>query len=101
MSAYLIADITEISDQATYLRYQSQTSPGLVAANATYLARGGTIDILEGDWAPRRLVLVRFGSRKAVRDWWESPAYADLKRMRQQSAKTNMIVIDGAEDGRP
>ena len=60
-----------------------------------YLARGGTIERLEGSWQPRRIVLVRFDSLDAARRWWSSEGYAELKAMRQASTDTNMIVVDG------
>jgi uncharacterized protein (DUF1330 family) len=50
---------------------------------------------LEGTWTPKRVVLVRFDSMDTARRWWASPQYADLKGMRQNATKTNMILVDG------
>jgi len=38
---------------------------------------------------------VRFDSIQAARDWWNSPAYAELKYMRQRSTNTNMVIVEG------
>jgi uncharacterized protein (DUF1330 family) len=95
MSAYLIVDVTRIRDEDTYARYKKQVSPGLVAAGGRYLARGGAIDVLEGDWRPNRLVLVRFETPAAARAWWSSAEYAALKSARQASTDCNMVIVDG------
>lgn len=99
MAAYLIVDISAIEDPETYARYRAAVSSGLTQAGGEYLARGGAIDVLEGDWTPQRMVIVRFPSADAARHWWSSPDYDELKRMRQASAHTNMILVEGVEQG--
>ncbi|MGH9719891.1 MAG: DUF1330 domain-containing protein [Bryobacteraceae bacterium] len=98
MAAYLVVDIANIHDAATYADYRAQVSPGLEAAGGMYLARGGATEILEGEWAPDRLVIVRFQSMETARRWWKSPSYAALKRMRQRSTRTNMVLVEGIAD---
>jgi len=95
MSAYLIADIARVLDERAYGQYKSTVSKGLAAAGGRYLARGGTIDVLEGDWRPNRLVLVRFDSAQAAREWWASEEYAALKELRQAATQTNMLIVEG------
>ena len=95
MSAYLIADIAHVLDEEAYGRYKHQVSPGLLAAGGRYLIRGGAIDVLEGDWRPNRLILVRFDSARAARSWWASKEYAALKEMRQSATQSHMIIVDG------
>jgi uncharacterized protein (DUF1330 family) len=59
MSAYLIVE-TEIHDPEQYERY-NEASPGAVAAGGgRFLARGGELAVLEGDWHPKRLVVLEF-----------------------------------------
>ena len=99
MAAYLIVDVSAIEDPQTYAQYRALVSPGLIQAGGEYLARGGAIDVLEGEWTPQRIVVVRFPSADAARLWWNSAAYSELKRMRQASAHTNMILVEGVEGG--
>lgn len=99
MSAYLIIDVTKVHDEPTYATYRSQVSSGLRAAGGTYLTRGGAIDVLEGDWRPGRVVVVRFDSTEAARQWWMSGEYAHLKRMREASTTTNVILVEGVLEG--
>jgi uncharacterized protein (DUF1330 family) len=67
MSAFVIFDV-EIRDPERYQDYMRQVKPALEAAGATYLARGGVHKVYEGDWSPRRIVLLEFPSVAA----WES-----------------------------
>lgn len=99
MPAYVIVDITNIRDESTYASYKSQVSSGIRAAGGTYLVRGGPVDVLEGDWRPGRVVVVRFDSAENARRWWSSADYEPLKRLRQSSAATNMILVDGLTEG--
>jgi uncharacterized protein (DUF1330 family) len=95
MAAYLIVDVTRIHDPQTYERYKKQVSPDMIAAGGRYLARGGAIDVLEGDWQPHRLIVVRFESAAEGRRWWASESYAPLRAMRQASTHCNMLIVDG------
>jgi len=98
MAAYLVVDITHIHDERSYALYRSQVSPGLEAAGGTYLARGGSVEVLEGEWSPGRVVIVRFDSIEAAHRWWKSPDYESLKRLRQTSTSTNMILVAGTPE---
>jgi uncharacterized protein (DUF1330 family) len=94
LAAYLIIEIA-VNDPAVYARYREAVSFNLAAAGGTYLVRGGEVEVLEGDWRPNRMVVVRFDSADQARRWWNGTGYAELKAMRQRSAKTNMILVEG------
>ena len=98
MAAYLIVDVADIRDAPLYATYRSLVPASIEAAGGRYLARGGGIDILEGDWAPTRVVLARFASLEAGRRWWASAEYAELKAMRRQATTCHMILVDGLPD---
>jgi uncharacterized protein (DUF1330 family) len=57
----------EIRDMARYQEFMAGVKPALEAAGARYLARGGAHTVYEGDWEPRRLVLIEFPSSKLRR----------------------------------
>jgi uncharacterized protein (DUF1330 family) len=52
------------------------------------------VEVLEGSWQPKRVVVVRFDSAEAARSWWDDPGYSELKAMRQRSATTNLILVE-------
>ena len=97
MAAYLIVNIAEIQDAEKYADYRQRVNASVRAASGEYLVRGGHVDVLEGDWHPNRVVVVRFPSAEAAKSWWSSPEYRDLKELRQASAVTEMILVEGVE----
>jgi uncharacterized protein (DUF1330 family) len=97
LAAFLIIEI-DVSDPEVYAAYRQAVSSNIAAAGGAYIVRGGDVEVLEGDWRPNRMVVVRFNSADEARRWWNSPGYAELKAMRQRSAKTNMILVEGVPD---
>ena len=95
MAAYVLNDM-EITDPSLFEEYK-KLSPATVAQyGGRFLARGGRTETLEGDWSPKRLVILEFPSVEQARAWADSPEYAPAKRLRQLASKSNLIVIEGA-----
>ena len=74
MAAYISFDV-EINDMARYQEYMAAIKPALEAVGARYLARGGAHTVYEGDWEPRRLVLIEFPSSKAADDFYNGETF--------------------------
>ena len=51
--------------------------------------------MLEGDWDPQRLVVLEFESMERLREWYDSPEYAPLRRLRGEAAATQYAVVEG------
>jgi len=69
--------------------------PTLQAYGGRFLVRGGKVDVLEGSWSPKRLVIVEFPDVAKAKAWWASAGYAEPKAIRQSASETNMIVVEG------
>jgi uncharacterized protein (DUF1330 family) len=61
MATYMIADV-EITDPELFREYQRRGPATYEQSVGRYLVRGGAVDVLEGDWRPRRLIIVEFPS---------------------------------------
>ena len=72
MPAYVIAHI-DVKDPVRYEDYKRMVPPSIAAFGGRFLARGGATETLEGEWRPKRLVIVEFPSARA-RAWWHSSA---------------------------
>ena len=94
MSVYVVVDI-EIHDPGVYERYKALAPAGIAAYGGRYLVRGGTTTTLEGDWDPKRLVILEFPDAARATAWWGSPEYAEAKALRQSCTVTRMVMIDG------
>ena len=67
----------------------------MAAYGGKYLARAGQTEKLEGDWTPKRLVILQFDSLERAKAWLDSPEYSQVKPLCHQAAVSNMVVIEG------
>ena len=94
MSAYVIVDI-EIHDAAAYDEYRKLVGATLVQYGGKFVVRGGKIDVLEGSWNPKRIVILEFESAARARQWYDSEEYRVPKQIRMRASRGNIIVVDG------
>jgi uncharacterized protein (DUF1330 family) len=94
MPAYVVVDI-EINDPKRYERYKLMAPASIAMYGGRYLTRGGETSVLEGDWTPKRFVILEFPTVERARAWWSSPEYAEAKALRQACATTHMVVTEG------
>jgi uncharacterized protein (DUF1330 family) len=94
MTAYVIVDI-EVIDAAGYEEYKKLAPPTLAVYGGKYIARGGGTEVLEGDWAPNRLVILQFESVERAKAWLNSPEYSGARSLRHKYARSKMVVVEG------
>ena len=94
MSALIIVDI-EVTDPVRYEDYKKLASASITAHGGRYLVRGGKFEVLDGNWTPRRLVVLEFDSVEKAKTWRASPEYAQAKKVRETCARSNMVVVEG------
>ena len=93
-AGYLIGDI-EVTDPDTFEKYRAGVPETIAAYGGKYLVRGTSGEVLEGPWTPKRLVVLEFESMERAKAWYDSTEYADLKKLRQSAAKSNLIFAEG------
>ena len=94
MSAYVIFDV-EIRDMSRYQEFIKGVKPAIDAAGARYLARGGEHKVYEGDWQPRRIVLLEFPSIEAWEEFNSGPVYQGLKGIRDECSSARLVSVAG------
>ena len=94
MSVYVILDI-DVKDPEGYEKYKKQGAPTIALYGGKPLARGGQAEKLEGDWQPKRVVMLEFDSAEDAKKWWDSPEYKQAKKLRHASAEANVVLIEG------
>ncbi|OLC29087.1 MAG: DUF1330 domain-containing protein [Verrucomicrobia bacterium] len=94
MSAYVIVEI-DILDPAGYEEYKKLAGATVEKYGGKYIVRGGATEVLEGDWEPKRIVVLEFESMQRAKEWLNCEEYRELRKMRHRTAKTNMIVVEG------
>jgi len=93
MPAFLIADI-EVKDSATYDRYRKKNPEIVNKFGGRYVALGGEVKVLEGDWMPRRTVIIEFPNMASITTFYNSPEYIELRKIRWQSADSRLVAIE-------
>jgi uncharacterized protein (DUF1330 family) len=94
MPAYLISNI-EITDPAGYEEYRKLVAPVLQKFGGKFVVRGGTVHYLEGEWRPKRVVVVEFDSVEKAKAFDQSPEYAPAKAARHRTSNSSVIVVEG------
>jgi len=85
----------EIRDMSRYQDFMKQVKPALDAAGARYLARGGTHKVYEGDWEPRRIVILEFPSIATWEEFYNGPVYQGLKSIRDECSSARLVGVEG------
>ena len=94
MSAYVIVEI-EIVDPVGYEEYKKLAGATVEKYGGKYIVRGGKTETLEGDWNPKRIVILEFESMRHAKEWLNCEEYREPRKMRQCTAKTKMILVEG------
>lgn len=91
---YVIVNV-EVLDPVPYQEYIRLVPSSLEVYGGRFLARGGAVDVREGMWAPRRLVILEFPTVAQAQAWWASPEYAPAKELRQRCANAELVITEG------
>ena len=94
MAGYVIVQV-DIKDPNRFAQYKDMVPPTLEVYGGRYLVRGGDLECFEGQWDPKRLVIIEFDSVEKARAWWQSDEYAPAKKLREQSADSKLVIVEG------
>lgn len=94
MAAYLVVEVTDISDEGPVGQYVAQVPPLVERYGGRYIARGPAA-VLEGDHQPMMIVIVEFPSMEQLQAFYTSDDYTPLKSLRQQGSACNFLGVAG------
>jgi len=94
MPAYLISTI-EVTDPVGYEEYRKLVGPPLAKFGGKFLVRGGALEYMEGDWRPKRVVVVQFDNMEQARAFYTSPEYTEAIKVRQRTSKGSVLFVEG------
>ncbi len=94
MAAYIISDVT-IHDEANANNYRERAARAIAQHGGKYLARAGAIEVLEGTWSPRAIVIVEFPDMERARKWYHSAEYAEALAFRDAALSRDLILVEG------
>jgi uncharacterized protein (DUF1330 family) len=79
MAGYFIYARKEITDEVKSREYSRRAVPQIQHFGGEVLAARGAVEVLEGDWKPESVTVLRFDDMEALKAWYESAEYAPLK----------------------
>jgi uncharacterized protein (DUF1330 family) len=94
MPAYVVTEI-DVHDTVRYEDYKKISTASIQAYGGRFVVRGGKVETLEGTWSPKRFVVVEFPTVERAKEWWSSAEYAPGKKLRNETATSQMIVVEG------
>src|SRR5215207_159545 len=94
MPAYVIVE-TDVHDPERYEQYKELATRTVAAAGGRYVVRGGELAVLEGDWRPKRLVVLEFDGLDAAKRWYASTEYGEARALREGAANLRMVAVQG------
>jgi uncharacterized protein (DUF1330 family) len=92
--AYIIANV-RVTDAVQYEDYKKFSSLAMQAHGAEVCVRGGAVQVLEGDWHPERVVVLKFKSVDQARRFYDSTEYKRARDARKGAAVMSMILVEG------
>jgi len=94
MPAYVVVQV-KVEDAVRYEDYKKMVPPSVAKYGGRFLVRGAKTETLEGTWQPSRLVIIEFPSVERAKEWWACEEYAEAKALRQATAQTELVVVEG------
>ena len=96
MSAYMII-IAELDDPAGFRDYAIAAAQLIEKFGGEYVVRGAQEAVtLEGEWPEeKKIVISRWPSVGAAKEFWNSPEYAEIKKLRIGKARVTVRLLEG------
>jgi uncharacterized protein (DUF1330 family) len=94
MAAYIVSRV-RIVDRDAMAGYMAEAPATVAAFGGRYLVRGNDVQALEGEWEHERMVIVQFPDQASALRWYDSDIYAPLRKLRQASAETVILLAEG------
>jgi uncharacterized protein (DUF1330 family) len=91
---YYISEF-ELTDPEGIKPYSARVESTFVPFSGRYIVRGGNPQSLEGDAPKGRFVVIAFDSVEQAQAWYNSPAYAEIRPIRHNSAKSRVMILEG------
>ena len=94
---YLISEADAITDPTGIKEYGAKVGETLAPFNGHYhfVVLGGKTESLDGNAPPKGIVVIAFDSSQQAHAWYDSPAYAAIRPIRQAAVKGRMFIVEG------
>ena len=96
MQAGFVIFNIDVTNPEDYNEYNTKVKPIVEKFGGEYIVRGGTNQVVEGNWQYSRTIVLKFPSYEKALEWYNSEEYQPIKQIRLDNAISNGIIIQGA-----
>ena len=93
MTAYALAHVRSVELCADIVEYLERIQGTMNPFGGRFAFHGGEKEVVEGSWSGD-LILIEFPDLDAVRGWWTSPEYQEIKHLRTEHMVADIVVFD-------
>jgi uncharacterized protein (DUF1330 family) len=93
VKAYLVLDLA-IHDLQGFLPYISAIPAFIEKHGGRYVVHGAEPTVMEGDWAPERMVILEFPSRQNATAFLDDPDAQALFAVRHRTTTSRLVLVD-------
>jgi len=94
MTAFLICDVT-VKDRDALNEYLSLSQHTLAPFGGKFHVQAGKVDVIEGNWNPKVVIVAEFPSMEKAHEWYVSDDYAKALEVKPKALDRNMILVQG------
>ena len=94
MPAYFVAEL-DVTNAEGMAEYRAAVPATLAQYGGRFLTRGGATDLLEGGPEPKRVVILEFANKAAIKRWYDSPEYQKILPGRLNNSTGRAFIVEG------
>ncbi|WP_312163234.1 DUF1330 domain-containing protein [Phenylobacterium sp.] len=94
MTAYLVLDFS-IKNLRGFMPYVEAIPAFIAKHGGRYIVRGVEAEVMEGDWAPERMVVLEFPTSDHARAFLNDPDAQDLFALRKRTTLSKLVLVEG------
>lgn len=94
MVAYALAHVRSVEFCPDIVEYLEKIDATMYPFGGRFLFHGGKKEVVENTW-PGDVILIEFPDLAAVKGWWESEAYQEIKHLRTDHMEADIVLFEG------
>jgi uncharacterized protein (DUF1330 family) len=94
MTAYAVGILQDVKMGPPIVEYLERIDATLAPYDGHFIVHGGDSEVLEGT-SPGTLIVIEFPDRGAAEQWYQSPAYKEIVRLRTENSVGTVFLVDG------
>ena len=96
MKGYIVID-TEVVDQEAYSEFVGKIPAVIAVHGGRFLVRSSNAETVQGDWEPKRFVILEFDSPEAARKYLGSAEFMALDELRRRASHSRIVILEGCD----